>query len=929
MPRKQKWQRVINENTGKYGYVLIDNKNKPVQFNQNTGYYRVYNNPSVNSPSYNAYNSPTSSTKDNTIPNIQLQDLVVTAPKLTEPVGIQITPNIPNSSEKREIDEKINQENDQLQHSFANLLTLGMLSPVQEGAKDMQNGQYTKGIAKMATPIMFGPAESTVANLTRLGVGAYDLANENGVSKTWRLANNGDWSGAAKSAAGDALNLGMTLGGGYNFGKYNIPSFVQQAARNGNNTARSYLISKELNQNVRNFDGTVGEEYFQNPVPYRWVRVSETPEVHGLQEMGKNVTTTDAYNIHVPTNDWRMAHIKDFTFKDGQWYKKPKKKFSLTKFGSAHGDTSQAAYGKVWDGTFAYSGQFPKVRLEGEAYNKLYRGFDPNTGSDSRTNFSLQNVDDIPMGSRVGFHTGEMPMENLQYFQQLPNGRWAIKGQILPNKNLYIDTSKTTEPTTIRYQFDSPTYQMYTGPQHDISEVINVDGSVNLRNLLNIQNEALKNIPGGTIARHRLENKKWHPTDWNTFLHTRDVYKRALQYNYPKEALFPTLMHDAGKLWAGDGHGPYGASIIQQIFPKASKEQIQAIYGHMEANPGASLTRFVKGVDIKEPNQFRYLGFERPNNLSFRERIGLSKGSYNDLDKYQKDALSDLEQFYTNGQYRNKFAYNPNTGKFEYTNILSDGKVPGVQKIADTDNYKATEYFIRSGNGKVSYHFKLNNGSIHLVPNGQTFGEMSAWPLTSYSKQIRLTSPKVDMLDSNPDLIQEAAKLPDKIDKQSMKEFWDGVQQTTKPGTYLSGDNGVAPLGHQLISSYKDKNLSQAINDLLANNYDVDNIHMRSGLSPDSYYSIIRQGLRPEHSLRFSRNGFTKLNDSAVDNKDLYQMWKSATTPEAKQQFVSTWNNRIYPNSSFINNKGQIEFLHPFVYYKKFGGKLNNNGQSK
>ena len=205
------------------------------------------------------------------------------------------------------------------------------------------------------------------------------------------------------------------------------------------------------------------------------------------------------------------------------------------------------------------------------------------------------------MGSRVGFHTGEMPMENLQYFQQLPNGRWAIKGQILPNKNLYVNTPKAT-----RYQFDSPTYQMYTGPQHDISEVINADGSINLRNLLNIQNEALKHIPGGTIARHRLENKKWHPTDWNTFLHTRDVYKRALQYNYPKEALFSTLMHDAGKLWSGDGHGPYGASIIQQIFPKASKEQIQAIYGHMDANPSAQLTRYVKGVDIKEPNQFRY-----------------------------------------------------------------------------------------------------------------------------------------------------------------------------------------------------------------------------------------------------------------------------------------------------------------------------------
>lgn len=156
-----------------------------------------------------------------------------------------------------------------------------------------------------------------------------------------------------------------------------------------------------------------------------------------------------------------------------------------------------------------------------------------------------------------------------------------------------------------RYQFDSPTYQMYTGPQHDISEIINTDGSINLRNLLNVQNEALQNIPGGTIARHRLENAKWHPTDWNTFLHTRDAYKRALDNNYPQEALFPTLMHDFGKMWAGDGHGPYGASIVRQIFPKASNEQIQAIYEHMNSNPQNYISKLVKGADIKEPNQFR------------------------------------------------------------------------------------------------------------------------------------------------------------------------------------------------------------------------------------------------------------------------------------------------------------------------------------
>ena len=443
------WERLKSAN--KYVYTQVNRNHQPIQFDSNTGTFRVYTSPNINSHSFDTYITP-EQFKTNTVNDnnpVQLKEVQITAKKPTEFVGIQRTPDDHQAALARDraVDAKVNPQNDQLQSFFANLMTGGMYSAVDQGAKNLAKGNYLEGTSQIATPIMFGPAKSTVANLTRLGVGAYDLLSKTGVQKTYNLAKQGNWSGAAKSAAGDALNLGMTLGGGYNFGKYNIPSFVQQAAKNGNNTARSYLISKELNQNVKNFDGTVSEEYFQ----------------------------------------------------------------------------------------------------------------------------------------------------------QLPNGRWAIKGQILPNKNLYVNTPKAT-----RYQFDSPTYQMYTGPQHDISEVINADGSINLRNLLNIQNEALKNIPGGTIARHRLENKKWHPTDWNTFLHTRDVYKRALQYNYPKEALFPTLMHDAGKLWSGDGHGPYGASIIQQIFPKASKEQIQAIYGHMDANPSAQLTRYVKGVDIKEPNQFRY-----------------------------------------------------------------------------------------------------------------------------------------------------------------------------------------------------------------------------------------------------------------------------------------------------------------------------------
>lgn len=379
------------------------------------------------------------------------------------------------------------------------------------------------------------------------------------------------------------------------------------------NWTRNKILSSQLNKNIKNWDGTVEMRYFNSP--NNWYRWTETPEIEGIREVGKNVTTRDAVNINVPSNNWRTAAMDNYSkSKEGYWYKAdiPDEDMPLSeylnylknntnkaigsdkKYGSAHGNKSQASYGKPWDGGLSTSGIGQLGLLEGQAGIQIPFG-------KTRTSFKLTPIEEVPIGGRVGFSTGEMPMDNLGWFTKLPNGRFKYNGQVLPYKRIEILENQGKG----RYQFDKPTYQIYTGPKHDISEIINQFGHVKLKNLLNIQNEALKNIPNGTIARHRLENQKWHPTDWNTFLHTRDVYKRALQYGYPGEALFPALMHDAGKLWTGNGHGPYGASIVRQIFPRTSKDQIQAIYGHMQDNPTNQLTRLVKGVDIKETNPFR------------------------------------------------------------------------------------------------------------------------------------------------------------------------------------------------------------------------------------------------------------------------------------------------------------------------------------
>lgn len=272
---------------------------------------------------------------------------------------------------------------------------------------------------------------------------------------------------------------------------------------------------------------------------------------------------------------------------------------------------------------FQNSEMIPWVDRAGNKHRDVnVKGLSP---TDPIMSFTLESVAGAPVYNKV-FQVGKKLTGNLvkdfaRDFGYTKFGNWTrnkiLSSQLNKNiKNLdkiggfypkFTEKVLNIKPKNSngRYQFDEPTYQIYTGPKHNISEIINQFGHVKLKNLLNIQNEALKNIPNGTIARHRLENQKWHPTDWNTFLHTRDVYKRALQYGYPEEALFPALMHDAGKLWTGDGHGPYGASIVRQIFPRTSKDQIQAIYGHMQDNPTNRLTRLVKGVDIKETNPFR------------------------------------------------------------------------------------------------------------------------------------------------------------------------------------------------------------------------------------------------------------------------------------------------------------------------------------
>ena len=75
---------------------------------------------------------------------------------------------------------------------------------------------------------------------------------------------------------------------------------------------------------------------------------------------------------------------------------------------------------------------FPTVILEGQAARQVPMGI-------NRSRFKLTPWEDIPMGQRIGFHTGEMPLDNLGYFQKLGNGKYSYQGTIIPDKRINIE----------------------------------------------------------------------------------------------------------------------------------------------------------------------------------------------------------------------------------------------------------------------------------------------------------------------------------------------------------------------------------------------------------------------------------------------------------------------------------------------------------
>lgn len=217
--------------------------------------------------------------------------------------------------------------------------------------------------------------------------------------------------------------------------------------KNFGNLVRTARVASEFERVIANATKNgrleVTSNYFNSP--NNWYRITETPEKFGIMEQGKNVTTTDATQTVGTINGWRSSMLKTPVTKgtgknEGYFVKKPPKiDINIRrKNGQAHGNTSQAAKGHLWEGTTSQSRMFPEGIIEGEAPLTVPYGLD-------RSNFVNTPWENIPMGGRIGFHTGEMPMSNLGWFQKTKNGTYTYE-PIIPEKRIQIQpTPKITK----------------------------------------------------------------------------------------------------------------------------------------------------------------------------------------------------------------------------------------------------------------------------------------------------------------------------------------------------------------------------------------------------------------------------------------------------------------------------------------------------
>lgn len=455
----------------------------------------------------------------------------------------------------------------------------------------------------------------------------------------------------------------------------------------------------------------------------------------------------------------------------------------------------------------------------------------------------------------------------------------------------------------------------------------------------------------GATAGGELVNEASKAITGNTW--GQNVYSTVASLT-PKDWHAPQLLQQMGHTAADFTNPGYvmGGPLIKAI----TNIPIRFGYQNTSTSLSSGTEKLFSGVPIKETRDpFGYIPEVEKSKLTMAERLGIPKGDRGNLSRAQKEAISDLEHMFTKG-----YAQKPM--------LDADGKVKWSGKPTNTMGQEFTSQILEQyPNAKVArngdtmwekdgvtyvYHVSSNKISTHVNNVGKIeefstpMGDLSFRP-GSIEQDILMTSPRTGAFDLES--ILEKAGInpnlyPQRIDSKDVGKFWASVEESARPGSYITGDSEIYPLGRKLMQ--KSLPGHRDVSQLILNSKQRPGYYQ--GLSADSYLAILKQAARnPErYSLRYSDVGMGQFNGQTIDNLAIANAHKQALKGEIPlQQFVDQFNAWVKPYNGMpakimkgepqiirdnsgniietIPGKDRLFIPHPFLLAKKKGGKIN------
>ena len=320
--------------------------------------------------------------------------------------------------------------------------------------KMIDNGkQFTKGaLSILSLPFLsaasagaYGYGASLGARGLFTGQGIYGLANKNGVRKTANLIKSGNYGRAALSGVGDALNAAMIIPGARFLG--NVAKYGLKSTAAGEVLEQNLRYAPQIGRRL-----VVSKDYFKDPT--KFYRIGTTPEKLSMEYAGENIVSGSAKDLGkvTPADAFRRTITENSRIQpgkganEGYWVLAPEQSNTkitnlLQKVNSSHGGETQASAKTLWKGGLNSDSRFPSVIFEGTMPETIGASWNPTLGKSlGRSTFVRQPSENLPIGTRLGFKTGEIPIHSTSSFVETSpgSGKFFYNGKIIPENRIFI-----------------------------------------------------------------------------------------------------------------------------------------------------------------------------------------------------------------------------------------------------------------------------------------------------------------------------------------------------------------------------------------------------------------------------------------------------------------------------------------------------------